>query len=224
MRSVPIPEVKHNRHLGSVLVLNNKLSWTEPIKGEHGTCSRMTGVLRRLLGNFNGCSQSNFTRCYLTTHEICVPSLEWKTNAKPAKIARFIFQETWDSPASSKESICLSLSGSALQDEIKSCMPHRRTCAHFFPCMLQQQRDICSEIFKVRVPSSSNKEIVHIVELCPTVRSPLEHTSEGNPGVQYVDQVLNRTNNPIYLISLMSTFAFFNFQMKFQVCRTSTMS
>ena len=43
---VPIPEVKHHRHLG--LVMNNKLSWTEHIKDVHGTCSRMIGVLCRL--------------------------------------------------------------------------------------------------------------------------------------------------------------------------------
>ena len=66
-------------------------------------------------------SQGNFHRCHSTTHGICVPSLEWRINPKPTKTTRFILQETWDSPASTTDSIRLSLSGSALQDEIKSC-------------------------------------------------------------------------------------------------------
>ena len=52
MRGVPIPQVKHHRHLG--LVMNNKLSWTEHIKDVHGTCSRMIGVLRRLRRRLQG--------------------------------------------------------------------------------------------------------------------------------------------------------------------------
>ena len=39
---------------------------------------------------------------------ICVPSLEWRTNPKPMKSTRFILQETWDSPASTTDSIRLS--------------------------------------------------------------------------------------------------------------------
>ena len=64
---------------------------------------------------------------------------------------------------------------------------------------------------KIRVPSSSHKKIVNIVELCPTVDSPLERTSEGNPRVQDVDQVQNPTKNPFTY--LMSTVAFFKLQM-----------
>ena len=64
---------------------------------------------------------------------------------------------------------------------------------------------------KVRVPSSSHKKIVNIVELCPTVDSPLERTSEGNPRVQDVDQIQNPTKNPFTY--LMSTVAFFKLQM-----------
>ena len=52
MRGVPIPQVKHHRHLG--LVMNNKLSWTEHNKDVHGTCSRMIGVLRRLRRRLQG--------------------------------------------------------------------------------------------------------------------------------------------------------------------------
>ena len=52
MRSVPIPQVKHHRHLG--LVMNDKLSWTEHIKDVYGTCSRMIGVLRRLRRQLQG--------------------------------------------------------------------------------------------------------------------------------------------------------------------------
>ena len=52
MRGVPIPQVKHHRHLG--LVMNNKLSWTEHIKDVYRTCSRMIGVLRRLRRRLQG--------------------------------------------------------------------------------------------------------------------------------------------------------------------------
>ena len=52
MRGVPIPKVKHYRHLG--LVMNNKLSWTEHSKDVHGTCSRVIGVLRRLRRRLQG--------------------------------------------------------------------------------------------------------------------------------------------------------------------------
>ena len=61
---------------------------------------------------------------------------------------------------------------------------------------------------KVREPSSSHKKIINIVELCPTVDSPLERTSEGNPRVQDVDHVQNTTKNPFTY--LLSTVAFFN--------------
>ena len=87
-------------------------------------------------------SQGNFHRCHSTTHGICVPSLEWRTNSKPTKTTRFILQETWDLPASTTDSI--RLSGSAPQDEINLVL-HRRTYAHFFPGELQQLRDIRSE-------------------------------------------------------------------------------
>ena len=62
-------------------------------------------------------------------------------------------------------------------------------------------------IFEVRVPSSSTKKIINIGELCPTVDSPLERTSEGNPRVQHVDQVQNQTKNPFtYLMSTVASF------------------
>ena len=53
MRGVPIPQVKHHRHLG-LAWMNNKLTWTEHIKDVHGTCSRMIGVLRRLRRRLQG--------------------------------------------------------------------------------------------------------------------------------------------------------------------------
>ena len=147
-------------------------------------------------------SQGNFHRCHSTTHGICVPSLEWKTNSKPTKTTRFILQETWDSPASATDSIQLSLSASALQDEIKSCtavLMHTSSRASF------SNNGIF--ISKVRVPSSSHKKIINIGELCPTVNSPLECTSEGNPRVQHVDQVQNQTKNPFtYLMSTVASF------------------
>ena len=102
------------------------------------------------------------------------------------------FQETWDSPASITESIWLFPLWfcSTRWDQVL----HRRTYAHCFPREFQQLRGIF--VTKVRVPKSSNKEIVHIVELCPTVDCPLERTSEGNPGVKYENQVQNPTKNP----------------------------
>ena len=110
-RGVPIPEVKHHLHLE--LVMNNKLSWTEHIKDVHGTCSRMMRCCAPTTSR--GYSQGNFHRCHSITHGICAPSLEWRTNSNPTKTTRFILQETWDSPASTTQSIRLSLSGSALQ-------------------------------------------------------------------------------------------------------------
>ena len=58
MRGVPIPQVKHHRHLG--LVMNNKLSWTKHIKDVHGTCSRMIGVLRQLRRRLQGTTVKAF--------------------------------------------------------------------------------------------------------------------------------------------------------------------
>ena len=141
-------------------------------------------------------SQGNFHRCHSTTHGICicVPGLEWMTNSKPTKTTRFILQETWDSPASTTDSIRLSLSGSPPQDEIKSCtavLMHTSSPASF------SNNGIF--ISKVRVPSSSHKKIINIGELCPMVDSPLERTSEGNPRVQHVDQVQNQTKNPFHI-------------------------
>ena len=43
MRGVPIPQVKHHRHLG--LVMNNKLSWTEHIKDVHGPVVKLFAPL-----------------------------------------------------------------------------------------------------------------------------------------------------------------------------------
>ena len=153
-------------------------------------------------------SQGNFHWCHSTTHGICVPSLEWRTNSKPTKTARLILQETWDSPASESttDSIRLSPSGAALQDEIKSC-----TAVLMLTSSPANFSNYGIFIPKVRVPNSSHKKIINIVELCPTVDSPLERTSEGNPRVQDVDQVQNPTKNPFTY--LMSTVAFFKLQM-----------
>ena len=108
-----------------------------------------------------------------------------------------------------RDSLCirLSLSGSALQDEIKSCtavLMHTSSPASF------SNNGIF--ILKVRVPSSSHKKIINIGELCPTVDSPLERTSEGNPRVQHVDQVQHQTKNPFTY--LMSTVASFNLKLQ----------
>ena len=141
-----------------------------------------------------------------TTHGICVPSLEWRTNSKPTKTTRFILQETWDSPASTTDSIRLSLSGSALQDEIKFC-----TAVLMLTSSPASFSIYGIFIPKVRVPSSSHKKIINFDELCPKVDSPLERTSEGNPRVQDVDQLQNPTKNPFTY--LMSTVTFFKLQM-----------
>ena len=187
--------------------MNNKLTWTVHIKDvqrnlfTYDWCSPPTAS-----ATSRDYSQGNFHRCHSTTHGICVPSLEWRTNPKPTKTPRFILQETWDSPASATDSIRLSLSGSALQDEIKSCTA---ILMHTFSPASFDNYGIF--IPKVSVPSSSHKKIINIVELCPTVDSPLERTSKGNPRVQDVDQVQNPTENPFTY--LMSTVAFFKLQM-----------
>ena len=98
------------------------------------------------------------------------------------------------------------LSGSALQDEIKSCTA----------VLMLSSSPASFSIYgifipKVRVPSSSHLKIINIDELCPKVDSPLERTSEGNPRVQDVDQLQNPTKNPFTY--LMSTVAFFKPQM-----------
>ena len=157
MTGVPIPEVKHHRHLG--VVMNNKLSWAEHIKDVHGTCSRMIGVLRRLRRRLQGTTfKAIFIGAIRPLHGTSVPSLEWRTNSKPTKTTRFILQETLDSPASTTDSIRLSLSGSALQDEIKCCttiLMHTSSPASFSIYGIF--------IPKVRVPSSSNKKIINIL-------------------------------------------------------------
>ena len=90
----------------------------------------------------------------------------------------------------------------ALQDEIKSCtaiLMHTSSPASFSNYRIF--------ISKVRVPSSSNKKIINIGELSPTVNNPLERTAEGNPRVQHVDQVQNQTKNPFtYLMSTVASF------------------
>ena len=202
MRGVPIPQVKHHRHLG--LAMNNKLSWTEHIKDVHGTCSRMIGILRRLLRRLQGTTvKAIFIGAIRPRMEYA--SQVWSggpTQSLQRLSTRFILQETWDSPASATDSIRLSLSGSALQDEIKSCtaiLMHTSSPASFSNCRIF--------ISKVRVPSSSHKKIINIGELSPTVDRPLERTAEGNPRVQHVDQVQNQTKNPFtYLMSTVASF------------------
>ena len=130
-------------------------------------------------------------RCHSTTHGIlvCVPSLEWRTNSKP-KLQRlqdsFCKLETWDSPTSTTDSIRLSLSGSALHSSLAVLM-HTSS-----PASCSNYGIFISKV-RLREPSSGNRKIINIVELCPTVDSPLERTSAGNPRVQYVDQVQNPT-------------------------------
>ena len=69
----------------------------------------------------------------------------------------------------------ISLSGSALQNEIKSCT----TILMLTFILASFNNYAILFISKVRrVTSPSHKDIIHIVELCPTVDSPLEGTSE----------------------------------------------
>ena len=74
-------------------------------------------------------SQGNFHRCHSTTHGICVPSLEWRTNSKPTKTTRFILQETWDSPASTTDSIRLSLLSLVLLYKMRSSLAPPYLCS-----------------------------------------------------------------------------------------------
>ena len=184
-RGVPIPQVKHHRHLG--LVMNNKLSWTEHIKDVHGTCSRMIGVLRRLRRRLQG----------TTVKAIFIgairPRMEYVSQVWSGGPTQSL-QRLQDSfckrhgirlPPLQTRFDYHSLAQSALQDEIKSCTAvlNKLTSS---PASFSNYGIF---IPKVRVPSSSHNKIINIVELCPTVDSPLERTSEGNPRVQYVDQV-----------------------------------
>ena len=205
MRGVPIPQVKHHRHLG--LVMNNKLSWTEHIKDVHGTYSRMIGVLRRLRRRLQG----------TTVKAIFIgairPRMEYASQVWSGGPTQSL-QRLQDSfckrhgirlpPLQTRfdyHSLVL-----LLQDEIKSC-----TAVLMLTSSPASFSNYGIFIPKVRVPSSSHKKIVNIVELCPTVDSPLERTSEGNSRVQDVDQVQNPTKNPFTY--LMSTVAFFKLQM-----------
>ena len=185
--------------------MNNKLSWTEHIKDVHGTCSRMIGVLRRLRRRLQGTTvKAIFIGAIRPRIEYA--SQVWSARRTNSKPTRFILQETWDSPASTTDSIRLSLSGSALQDEIKSCtavLMHTSSPASFSNYRIF--------ISKIRVPSSGHKKIINIGKLCPTVDSPLERTSKGNQRVQHVDQVQNQTKNPFTY--LMSTVASLKVQM-----------
>ena len=150
-------------------------------------------------------TQGDFHWCHSTRHGICVPSLGWRTNSKPTKLKDSVLQETWDSPASTTDSIRLSLSGSALQDEIKSC-----TAVLMLTSSLASFSNYGIFILKVRVPSSSHKKIINIVELCPTVDSTraLERTSEGNPESITLTKFKTRLRTHA-LTYLMSTVAFF---------------
>ena len=153
-------------------------------------------------------SQGNFHRCHSTTHGICVPSLEWRTNSKPTKttykihFARDMGFAGLHYRLDSTLWFC-----STRGDQVL----HRRTLINMHTSSPASFSNYGIFIPKVRVPSSSHKKIINIVELCPTVDSPLERTSEGNPIVQYVDQVQSPTKNP--LPHLMSTVAFFKLQM-----------
>ena len=209
MRGVPIPQVKLHRHLG--LVMNNKLSWTDPVKDVHGTCSRMhmIGVLRRLRRR-----RLQGTKVKAIFIGAIRPRMEYVSEGWSGGPTQSL-QRLQDSfcngygiplpPLQTRFHYHGSLSGSALQDEIKSCtavLIHTSSPASFSN----------GGIFipKVRVPRSSHKKTVSIVELCPTVDSPLDRTSEGNPS-NTLTKFKTRLRTHLHI--WMSTVAFFKLQM-----------
>ena len=167
--------------------MNNKLSWTEHIKDVRGTCSRMIGVLRRLRRRL----QRNTVKAIFIG--AIRPRMEYASQVWSGgptqslqRLQDSFLQETWDSPASTTDSIRLSLSGSALQDEIKSC-----TAVLMLTSSPASFSIYGIFIPKVRVPSSSHKKIVNIDELCPKVDSPLERTSTKE--IQECKTLTNKT-------------------------------
>ena len=158
------------------------------------------------VGDFKGIQSKQFSSVPFDHAWNMRPKFGGEDQLKTYKDYKFILQETWDSPASTTDSIRLSLSGSALQDEIKSC-----TAVLMLTSSPASFSIYGIFIPKVRVPSSSHKKIINIDELCPKVDSPLERTSEGNPRVHDVDQLQNPTKNPFTY--LMSTVTFFKLQM-----------
>ena len=204
MRGVPIPEVKNHRHLYIGLVMNNKLSWTEHIKDVHGTCSRMIGVLRRLRRRLHG------TTVKAIFIDAIRPRMEYVSQVWSGGPTQSL-QRLQDSFCK-RHGIHLPPLQNRFDHHPLVLLYKMRSRSYTAVLMHTSSPASFSNygifVLKVRVPSSSNKKIINIVELCPTVDSPLERTSEGNPRVQYVDQVKNPTKNPFTY--LMPTFAFFN--------------
>ena len=194
MRGVPIPQVKHHRHLG--LVMNNKLTWTEHIKGVHGTCSRMIGVLRQLTRRLQG---TTVKAIFIGAIQ---PRMEYASQVWSGGPTQSL-QRLQDSFCKRHGIHLPPLQTRFDYHSLVLIYKMRSSLAPPYLCTLPASFDNYGILIpKGRVPSSSHKKIINIVELCPTVDSPLERTSEGNPRVQYVVQVQNPTKNPFtYLIS-----------------------
>ena len=106
----------------------------EDVKDVHGTCSCMiAGILRWLAATALATSRGytwprHFSSVpFDNVWNMLLKFGQWRTNVKPTKITRFIFQETWDSPASITESIWLSLSG--LLYKMKSSLAPSYLCS-----------------------------------------------------------------------------------------------
>ena len=205
MRGVPIPQVKHHRHLG--LVMNTRLSWTEHIKDVHGTCSRMIGVLRRLRRRLQG----------TTVKAIFIgairPRMEYASQVWSGGPTQSL-QRLQDSFCKRHGIRLPPLQTRFDYHSLVLLYKMRSSLAPPYLCSLLPRQASATTGYSFRksgVPSSSHKKIINIVELCPTVDSPLERTSEGNPRVRDVHQVQNPIKNPFTY--LMSTVAFFKLQM-----------
>ena len=172
------------------LVLNNKLFRTEHIRYVHETCSSVR--MADYVGDFNGLQSRQFSLVPFSH----VRNMRLKFGVEDHAMQslrrlQYSFSKTWDPLACTTEPICLSLSGSALQDEIKTCTTVLMLISSPPPPPLASTTTRSGYSFQNQDMQFQQQGTIHIVALCPTVNSPLERTSEGNPGVRYAVEVQN---------------------------------
>ena len=141
MRGVPIPEVKHHRHLG--VVMNNKLSWTEHIR----TCMELVHVwlvfCADCVGDFKGLHSRQFSSL----------PFDHAWNKRP----KFGVEDQLKAYKDYKVHFARDIGFTCLHYRLDSTITlwfcstrwdqvlHHHTYAHFFPSELQHLRDIHSE-------------------------------------------------------------------------------
>ena len=78
MIGVSIAQVRTHKHLG--LIFKSTLTWHDHISNLYTTCTRMTGILRRLDGSIPSSSMKKIIQLSLPSHRICLrgggPGLE----------------------------------------------------------------------------------------------------------------------------------------------------